>query len=229
MKVLYPRNFSESRNAVILEYCAGKKVLHIGAADAPYTAWKLIGNYWPLLYKQVNDVCREQLGLDLDVEAINMLNMQWDMFSHSKIIFFDMNNIKDLDFQPDVIIFWETIEHLMNLENALTNLKSIMDDETLLIISTPNAYFVTAFISSIFGREWFHDDHKVLFSYGYLENLLKFNQISVLKGYFTTLDWYNWENLNFFGKLRYALEFPLHKILKFNSDTILLICKKWKL
>jgi hypothetical protein len=43
MKIVYPRNFSKRRNEVVLQYCKGKKVLHIGACDAPFTKEKYKG------------------------------------------------------------------------------------------------------------------------------------------------------------------------------------------
>jgi 2-polyprenyl-3-methyl-5-hydroxy-6-metoxy-1,4-benzoquinol methylase len=70
------------------------------------------------------------------------LNAKKNEFLNSKIDFFDMNKLENLDFKPDIIIFGEVIEHLMNLEIALTNLKKVMSKDTLLIISTPNAYHV---------------------------------------------------------------------------------------
>jgi 2-polyprenyl-3-methyl-5-hydroxy-6-metoxy-1,4-benzoquinol methylase len=53
-----------------------------------------------------------------------------------------MNNLENLDYKPDVIIFSEVIEHLMNIEIALSNLKKIMTSDTLLIIDTPNAFYI---------------------------------------------------------------------------------------
>lgn len=85
----------------------------------------------------------------------------------------------------------------MNLETALTNLKQAMNSDTILVISTPNAYYLSNFIASLEG-EGFHDDHKVLFSYGYLQNLLKYNDLQIVKGYFTTLDSFLWSSLNIF-------------------------------
>lgn len=225
MNVIYPKNFSSSRNKVIIEYCVNKKVLHIWACDAPYTQWKMQGKYGPLLYKEIDLVCWEQLWIDLDKESVDYLNNSKE-FKNSKVLFFDMNKIAELDFKPDVIIFWETIEHLMNLETALTNLKQAMNSDTILVISTPNAYYLSNFIASIFGREGFHDDHKVLFSYGYLQNLLKYNDLQIVKGYFTTLDSFLWSSLNIFWKIRYVLEMPLQLLLRFNTSTLLLFCKK---
>lgn len=225
MNIIYPKNFSSSRNKVIIEYCVNKKVLHIWACDSPYTQWKMQGKYGPLLYKEIDLVCWEQLWIDLDGESVDYLNNSKE-FKNSKALFFDMNKIAELDFKPDVIIFWETIEHLMNLETALTNLKQAMNSDTILVISTPNAYYLSNFIASIFGREGFHDDHKVLFSYGYLQNLLKYNDLQIVKGYFTTLDSFLWPSLNIFWKIRYVLEMPLQLLLRFNTSTLLLFCKK---
>lgn len=96
----------------------------------------------------------------------------------------DMNTFSDLDYEPDVIIFGEVIEHLMNLETAFTNLKKVMKKDTLLIISTPNSYCYEGILWNIFWRESFHEDHKVYFSYGMLSNLLRHNGIQVVDAYF---------------------------------------------
>lgn len=228
MKIHYPKNFSKSRNRIILDYCKDKKVLHIWACDAPYTQGKLDWHYGPLLYAEIDKVCSQQLWIDLDKESINLLTEKKYLFPKSEVRYFDMNEISTLDFHPDIIIFWETIEHLMNLETALTNLKWAMTDDTILVISTPNAYYLSNFIASMFGVEDFHDDHKVLFSYGYLLNLLRYNNLKIIKGYFTTLDSFLWSSLNIFWKIRYILEMPFQFLLKFNSSTLLLFCKKIK-
>ena len=192
MKVIYPRNFEPSRNKIILDYCKWKKVLHIWACDAPYTKekydwknWKI----WPLLYREIDKVCSEQLWIDLDKEAIEFLNSKSNEFPRSKVIFFDMNKLGELDYEPDVIVFWEVIEHLMNLEIALTNIKKVMWKDTLLLISTPNCFYFLNFINTLFWFEYLHEDHKVFFSYGYLKNLLKFNGLIEEKFYFTCLDY----------------------------------------
>jgi hypothetical protein len=53
----------------------------------------------------------------------------------------------------------------MNLEIAFSNIKKVMGPDTLLIISTPNAYYSNNFLNALFGFEQMHDDHKVYFSY----------------------------------------------------------------
>ena len=77
------RNFYPSREAKILDQCKGKKVLHIGACDWPYTKDKLGNNN--LLYQNIDRVCDEQLGVDLDKDSIKYLN-ELNIFNKSKFI-----------------------------------------------------------------------------------------------------------------------------------------------
>lgn len=226
MKVIYPKNFSPSRNKVILDYCKWKKVLHIWACDAPYTKEKYNWDMWPLLYREIDKICSYQLWIDLDKESIQFLNSKKSEFKNSKIDFFDMNKLEDLDFEPDIIIFGEVIEHLMNLEIALTNLKKVMSDDTLLIISTPNAYHVLHQINAILWFENMHEDHKVYFSYWYLQNLLKYNWIKIEKWFFTFLDYnknilnWKWKIMIFFAEKIFCKLFPS------TSSVLLVITKK---
>lgn len=226
MKIKYPRNFSKSRNKIIIDYCKWKKVLHIWACDWPFTEQKYTWEAWPLLYREIDVVCKEQLWIDLDKKSIDFLNSKKDEFPKSEIKLFDMNKLENLDYKPDVIIFWEVIEHLMNLEIALTNLKKVMDKDTLLIISTPNAYYINNFINAIFWFEHMHEDHKVYFSYWYLENLLKFNSIKIQKSFFTFID-YDKKVLNWRWKiLENFMEKIVCKLLPWVSSTLLFITRK---
>lgn len=220
MKIKHPKSFSTSRNKIILDYCKWKKVLHIWACDAPYTLEKFSWVMWPLLYREIDKVCSKQLWIDLDKESINFLNSKKDEFPNSEVKFFDMNKLEDLDFEPEIIIFWEVIEHLMNLEIALTNLKKVMTKDTLLIISTPNAYYINNFVNALFWFEHMHEDHKVYFSYWYLENLLKFNSIKINKWYFTY--WDGWKKEWWWRKI-YKL---FSKFIPWFSESLLVFCKK---
>ena len=56
--------YSDSRDAVILAKCAGRRVLHIGAADAPYTREKLEAG--SLLHPRIEEVAAEGVGVDVD-------------------------------------------------------------------------------------------------------------------------------------------------------------------
>jgi len=226
MKVTYKKNFSQSRNKIILNYCKWKKVLHIWACDSPFTEKKYNWNSWPLLYREIDNICNEQLWIDLDKNSIDFLNSK-NEFKKSKIIFFDMNKLESLNFQPDIIIFWEVIEHLMNLEIALTNLKNIMNKNTLLIISTPNAFCINYFINILRNVEYVHEDHKVIFSTATLNNLLNSNWLDIEKIYYTLLD-EDKNKLSMLWKIERTIKQFIMKRKNGFASTLLYIVKKWK-
>lgn len=223
IKKKYPKNFAQNRDDAIIEYCRDKKILHVWACDSPFTEEKFNFKIWPLLYREIDKVCANQLWIDLDKTSLEFLNSKSE-FKNSKVIYFDMNKLEDLDYQADIIILWEVIEHLMNLETALTNLKKIMNKDTLLIISTPNALAMDFIINSFFWFEVLHHDHKVSFSYWTLSNLLNYTWFSIQKCFFTNLIWYKWQ-LNIFWKIRKILDFLVLNKLKYNQTTLLMIAK----
>lgn len=224
MKIKYPKNYNYSRNEIILKYCEWKKVLHIWACDSPYTKEKYQWNWWKLLYIEIDKICLEQYWIDIDKKSIEFLKSKSNEFKNSKIEFFDMNKLENLKFQPDIIIFWEVIEHLMNIEIALTNIKKVMKKDTLLLISTPNCFYFPNFINTLFWFEQMHEDHKIFFSYWYLKNLLKFNKLVEEKFYFTSLEIKS--SLNIKWKLVKLLIKIILFLSKWFSETLLFIVKK---
>ncbi len=182
-----PTKKVKRRDEKLLEYCKWKKVLHIWASDSPYTVQKFNGQMGAFLYREIDKVCAEQVGVDLDQASVDFLNSKKEELTSSRSICLDMNQFWDLDYEPDVIIFGEVIEHLMNLETALTNLKKVMKKDTLLIISTPNCFSFDAIIANLLGYELFHPDHKVYFSHRMLTHLLKFNWLKTVDTYFCKL------------------------------------------
>lgn len=210
----YERNYLRDRDEKIIELCTWKKVLHIGACDSPFTKERQESG--DLLFSKIEKVASEQLWIDIDTEMIEYLN---SIYGEGKIIYFDMNKLEDLDFKPDIIIFWEVIEHLMNIEVALTNLKKVMWPETILLISTPNAFHIRNFIRLLFWFEHFHSDHKVLFSLGYLVNLLNYNWCTIDKYYFTYIKT-NW------NKFLMLLDKFIWYIVPWLASTLLVLVKK---
>jgi hypothetical protein len=172
---------SRNRDDEILEICRGKRVLHIGAADSPYTCAKFDSNL--LLHKRLSTVTTELLGIDLDADAADWLNHQ----GLPEIRVMDMNDIASLEFRPQVIVFGETIEHVVNIGTCLATLKSCMNAETLLLISTPNCFHLRFASMVLRNYEDVHDDHKVGFSYGLLHQLLRSQKLKIVDFYFTFL------------------------------------------
>ncbi len=175
------RKVLRERNKKIIELCRGKKVLHLGATDRPYTKEQF--EKWILLHAKITDVSKETLWLDLDHDAINYLSKKW----YDNIIQMDFNKINWLDYKPDVIVFGETIEHIMNLELFFQNLKKTMTNDTILIITTPNALCFIIQLLWLFGKEIVHPDHNIIFTLWTIKQLLEKNWFKVVDNYRTFL------------------------------------------
>ena len=173
MREITRKNYIKNREMLILDKCAGKKVLHLGCCDSPITEFKFEKE--TLLFQRIEKICAIQLGLDFDQNSINYLNNK----GYKNIAFFDLNKASKIEFSPDVIIFADTLEHLMNLETALTSLKGLMNERTELIITVPNATMFERVIGNFRGYIHEHEDHKVSFTYTALKQLLLFNQLTV--------------------------------------------------
>jgi hypothetical protein len=155
--------------------------LHIGAADSPHTRKKLAAGL--LLHERLSTVATGLLGIDLDADAATWLNEQ----GLPEIRVVDMNNAPDLGFDPEVIVFGETIEHVVNVGACLDTLKACMKPNTSLVISTPNCFHLWFMSMVVRNHESIHDDHKVGFTYGLLVQLLESQGLAVSDFYFTFL------------------------------------------
>lgn len=129
------------------------------------------------MYVSIGAVAAEQLGVDMDKASVDFLNEQH--VPNSKMQVQDMNKLSDISFKSDVVVFGETLEHLMNLETAISNLKQTMTDETKLLISVPNTFYFMNFVYAFFRREHQHPDHSVSFTYKTLVQLLGKNHLTV--------------------------------------------------
>jgi hypothetical protein len=173
MREITRKNYVQNREQFILDKCKGKKVLHLGCCDSPATEFKF--NKGVALFQRIEKVCKAQEGLDIDQKSMDYLH---DM-GYKNVSFFDLNKPGKVDFKPDVIVFADTLEHLMNLETVLTSLKGLMNEKVELIITVPNATMFERVIGNFRGYIHEHDDHKVSFTYTALKQLLLFNQLDV--------------------------------------------------
>lgn len=213
MRSKFKAEFVENRDDYFEKICANKKALHIGACDAPYTLKK--HEQGLLLHEKLNRVCSEIVGVDVDDEAICIM----EGLGYKNIVRFDMNRIDELEFVPDVIVFGETIEHLMNTEVALTNISKVMNENCELLISTPNAFCLYNFLRALRKFENVHEDHKHYFSPQTLRQLLEANGLRTEEIVFTFL---NRKTESFKKKLsrRLIRHFPML------AETLVFRCKR---
>ncbi len=160
--------------------CVGKKVLHLGCTDYPFTE-EVIKNEM-LLHFELGRVARELYGFDFDERGIKIL-------SDAGVKNLYLSNLEkleevDLDETFDVIIAGEMIEHLSNPGLFLKGIQRFMNSETNLLVTTINAYCGMRMLTYGFrGRggahEPVHPDHVAYYSYSTLKVLIERENLRV--------------------------------------------------
>lgn len=206
----------------IKKACVGKKVLHLGCTNYPYTKESLENN--ALLHFEIEKVAREVYGFDFDQKGIDILEE-----SGVKNLFrADLEKLGEVALAEtfDVIIAGEIIEHLSNPGLFLKGIQQFMNDRTNLIITTINAYCAMRFfIYGLRGRgganEPVHPDHVAYYSYKTLRLIIERENLKVEKFLFYDLGvehrefnrWY----LNIFNDVSVKISPQL-------SDGVIAIC-----
>ena len=157
------------RVSYLLEQSAGKRVLHLGCTDWPYTETKLKGG--ALLHGQLQRSARELTGVDLDAEGVECLRrLGFAETYRDNVEQFTAPEVRSR--QYDVILAGEIIEHLENPGLFLRAVQQLMTRETELVITTINAYCFFRFLYFLGGNEMVHPDHNYYFSPVVLRKLI---------------------------------------------------------
>jgi hypothetical protein len=164
----------------IKEQCAGKKVLHLGCANYPFTQTSIDNEM--LLHFDLQKTCGKLYGFDFDQPGLDILekNGATDLYRA------DLEKLAEVPLNEtfDVIVAGEMIEHLNNPGLFLSGIQRFMTDETLLILTTINAYCGLRFLQyGLRGKrglqEPVHPDHVAYFSYSTLSLLVKRHGLTV--------------------------------------------------
>lgn len=174
-------SYADDRDKLIEALCEGKRVLHIGACDSPYTEIKLQQDL--LLHRALDGVASELRGVDIDEQSIEYLRAR----GIDNIECVDIAEYDSSGFDIESIVFGETIEHLENPGEFLRHLKKHMSDRTELIISTPNCYSLFFQSMVLRGQENIHPDHVIGFSAALLSQLLESIGFQIRSLHFTFL------------------------------------------
>lgn len=169
----------------IKKACAGKKILHLGCTNYPYTREALAAGV--LLHEQLAETAGELYGFDADQAGLDILAE-----AGTKHLFrADLENLEsvELDEKFDVIIAGEIIEHLQNPGKFLAGIQRFMHPGTNLLITTINAFCAFRFI--VYGlrgkggeNEPVHPDHVAYYSYKTLSLAVKRENLQVRDFYF---------------------------------------------
>lgn len=157
------------RVPAILDFCAGKKVLHLGCADWPYTEQR--GE--DLLHARLAEVAAPGglWGVDTSAPGLEALRRM----GFERLL---EGNVEDLD--PalaredfEVILAGEIIEHLANPGLFLDGVARIMGPQSIFMLTTVNATTLKGFLHGLMRREKVHPDHLAYYSYRTLRHLLE--------------------------------------------------------
>lgn len=158
----------------IKKACEGKKVLHLGCTNWPYTQEALDNG--GLLHFELREKAERLYGFDFDQEGLDFLAAKGvnDLYRA------DLEKLEEVPLNEtfDVIVAGEMIEHLNNPGLFLQGIKRFMNADSRLIITTVNAYCGFRLIYyGLRGKggkaEPVHPDHVAYYSYSTLKLLVE--------------------------------------------------------
>jgi SAM-dependent methyltransferase len=169
----------------IKEACRGKKVLHLGCTDYPFTEKAIASDM--LLHFKLAEIAGQLYGFDFDQAGLDILRKR----GVGNLYRADLEKLDEVDLNEkfDVIIAGEMIEHLSNPGLFLRGVRRFMKADTKLVITTINAYGGLRFaLYSLRGKggtnESVHPDHVSYYSYSTLNLILKRENFIVREFYF---------------------------------------------
>jgi SAM-dependent methyltransferase len=165
---------------VIKAECTGKRVLHLGCTNYPYTEESIKNKM--LLHTELEAVAADIWGIDADRAGIDILTGH----GSDQIIFGDLEHLEKVDLHQtfDVIVAGEMIEHLNNPGLFFNGIRRFMHKGTRLVVTTINAYcgmrFLWYGLRGKRGRmEFVHPDHVTYYSYSTLKVLLERHELQL--------------------------------------------------
>jgi len=163
-----PRTPIVDRDDFIVELCRGKRIVHLGACDAPMSLEK--AERGELLHQKLGRSAASLHGLDNDRSAIELLRTKFGIVDIE---------LRDLSIPPtelsgdaDVVVCADVIEHVTNTGALLDASRALLGPKGILVVSTINALSIKQALRTLLGREPVHPDHVAYFSYGTLGQLL---------------------------------------------------------
>lgn len=170
---------------LIKELCKGKRVLHLGCTNWPYTRESIDAGTF--LHAELREIASELYGFDFDPEGIDYLKA----LGYENLYVADLEKLEDVELSDsfEVIIAGEMIEHLNNPGLFLKGIQRFMDSNSELVITTVNAYSALRFVLyALRGKggvnEPVHPDHVYYFSYKTLKLLIERSGLKVGEVYF---------------------------------------------
>ena len=189
------------RFEIIKQYIVKKKVLDLGIVQ--HDVYKIKKEYW--LHRLICSYSKECIGVDIKKEGIVYLRKKGYEVYLADVQEFNLNR------KFEVVVAGELIEHLTNFEGFFTSVKKHMHEESKLILTTPNMYFLPRVIKIIFRGKKINPEHNCWFDELTIKQLLNSQGFEIESIYYTE------------GQFRYRI-LPLPQ--KLTQRTIITIAKQ---
>ncbi len=160
---------STNRKSFTVDFCRGRRVLHVGCVDAGIMESRIQNNNF--LHYHIKQVATELIGVDIEEAGLERLSVEgYEVYKLD--LETDREKFAELAGRVDVIVIPEVIEHLNNVGAALDNIKACGFTGDILI-STPNAFSFR--VIKLLGNcvELVHPDHNYYYSPTTLKTLLE--------------------------------------------------------
>ena len=184
-----PKSKVFNRIEFIKDYCKHKKVVHLGACQGNdqdnFEGYDLKVNSEEFVHTIITQSSLKAIGIDYNQNFIKYLRERHNI---TNIMFGDIEKketLLNLDFDPDVIVFGEILEHFTNPGIALVNIANhIMTKNSRLLLTFPNGLSAWNFFWTFFGKESHDRDHSLLFTPRIISRLLEKNKLKCLNIYY---------------------------------------------
>ncbi len=172
----------------IKKMSAGKRVLHLGCTNYPYTKDSIDKEM--LLHFELEKIAGDLYGFDYDQAGIDILSNK----GVKNLYRADLEKLEEVLLSEtfDVIIAGEMIEHLSNPGLFLKGIQRFMNEQTILVITTINAYSALRFM--LYGlrgkggkNEPVHPDHVFYYSFKTLSLIVQRENLKIKEFYFYDL------------------------------------------
>jgi len=166
-----PRTTIVDRVPWLVDQCRGKRVIHVGFADAGFRDEQNRAGSW--LHGHLADVADSLVGLDFDGPGVTAA-VDGGFEAHL-VDCTDPAAVAALALEPaDVVLAGEVIEHLGSPGPFLEAVALLCAPGGTLIVTTPNAYGLVNVVANITRRvEVNHPDHVVMFTWRTLTQLMQ--------------------------------------------------------
>jgi SAM-dependent methyltransferase len=176
------RNFVFRRDAII-DLCKGKTVLHFGFLG--HYNWEEMLKSVNWLHSEIHRVAKRLVGIDYLKSEVDKVRSNYALEAYAC----DVMELEKLNFQStfDIVLCGEIIEHLDNPGLFLEKLRRFLSRESMLIITTPNPWWVKRMIPGFAYREKqkLNREHVMWQSYFTLKYLLeRYRYYEIAYGYY---------------------------------------------